>query len=55
LAGRLSPATFVWPPSAGRGRTGERVTDKGVAALAAERSEWRRFAAGLQAVVGWSV
>jgi PadR family transcriptional regulator, regulatory protein PadR len=31
------------------------LTDKGVAALAAERSEWRRFAAGVQAVLGWSV
>jgi len=25
-----------------------------VAALAAERTEWRRFASGMRAVLGWS-
>jgi DNA-binding PadR family transcriptional regulator len=30
------------------------LTDKGAAALAAEQTQWRRFAAGVQAVMGWS-
>jgi transcriptional regulator len=30
------------------------LTGKGASALAAEQAQWRRFAAGMQAVVGWS-
>jgi hypothetical protein len=30
------------------------LTTKGEAALAAERTEWKRFAGGIQAVLGWS-
>ena len=45
----------TWADTTGRKRRIYALTDKGVAALAAERSEWRRFAAGVQAVVGWSV
>jgi len=45
----------TWADNAGRKRRVYALTDKGVAALAAERSEWRRFAASVQAVVGWSV
>jgi hypothetical protein len=29
------------------------LTDKGVAALAAEQTEWRRFAGAVHAVLGW--
>jgi DNA-binding PadR family transcriptional regulator len=36
----------------GRRRRVYALTDKGVAALAAERTAWRRFAAGMQAVLG---
>jgi DNA-binding PadR family transcriptional regulator len=43
-----------WSDSRGRKRRVYGLTDKGVAALAAERNEWRRFATGIQAVVGWS-
>ena len=45
----------TWADTTGRKRRVYALTDQGVAALAAERSEWRRFAAGVQAVVGWSV
>jgi PadR family transcriptional regulator PadR len=45
----------TWADNAGRKRRVYALTDKGVSALAAERSEWRRFAASVQAVVGWSV
>jgi PadR family transcriptional regulator, regulatory protein PadR len=36
----------------GRRRRVYALTDKGEAALAAERTAWRRFAAGMQAVLG---
>jgi DNA-binding PadR family transcriptional regulator len=36
----------------GRRRRVYGLTDQGAAALAAERTEWRRFAVGIQAVVG---
>jgi PadR family transcriptional regulator, regulatory protein PadR len=42
-----------WADADGRRRRVYGLTDKGVAALAAERTEWRRFASGVQAVVGW--
>lgn len=43
-----------WADAAGRKRRIYALTDKGVAALAAERREWRRFASGVQAVVAWT-
>ena len=43
-----------WADAEGRKRRVYALTDKGVAALAAERTEWRRFTAGVQAVLGWS-
>lgn len=42
-----------WADAGGRRRRVYALTDKGVAALAAEQTEWRRFASGVQAVVGW--
>jgi PadR family transcriptional regulator PadR len=42
-----------WTDAGGRQRRIYALTDEGVAALAAEHSQWRRFAAGVQAVVGW--
>jgi PadR family transcriptional regulator len=50
-AGLLSSS---WADAQGRKRRVYALTDKGVAALAAGRTEWRRFATGMQAVVGWS-
>jgi PadR family transcriptional regulator, regulatory protein PadR len=44
-----------WADNSGRKRRVYALTDKGVTALAAERNEWRRFATGVQAVVGWSM
>jgi PadR family transcriptional regulator, regulatory protein PadR len=43
-----------WTDAEGRKRRVYALTDKGAAALAAEQTEWRRFASGMQAVVGWS-
>lgn len=43
-----------WADGEGRKRRVYGLTDKGVAALAAEQGEWRRFAQGVQAVLGWS-
>jgi PadR family transcriptional regulator, regulatory protein PadR len=43
-----------WADAGGRRRRVYALTDKGVAALAAEQSEWRRFARGMHAVTGWS-
>jgi PadR family transcriptional regulator, regulatory protein PadR len=43
-----------WADVNGRQRRVYGLTEKGAAALAAEQSEWRRFAGGIQAVVGWS-
>jgi PadR family transcriptional regulator PadR len=43
-----------WADADGRRRRIYRLTDKGSAALAAERTEWRRFATGVQTVLGWS-
>jgi DNA-binding PadR family transcriptional regulator len=42
-----------WADVTGRRRRIYGLTDKGAAALAAEQTEWRRFAVGVQAVVGW--
>lgn len=43
-----------WADTEGRKRRVYALTTKGAAALAAERTEWRRFATGVQAVLGWS-
>jgi len=43
-----------WADTPGRRRRVYALTDKGAAALTAEQAQWRRFAAGIQAVVGWS-
>jgi PadR family transcriptional regulator, regulatory protein PadR len=43
-----------WADAGGRRRRVYALTDKGVAALAAQQSEWRRFARGMHAVMGWS-
>jgi len=42
-----------WAEAEGRQRRVYALTDKGAAALAAELSEWRSFASGIHAVVGW--
>jgi PadR family transcriptional regulator PadR len=43
-----------WAQAEGRRRRVYGLTEAGAAALAAERTEWRRFAGGVQAVLGWS-
>jgi DNA-binding PadR family transcriptional regulator len=43
-----------WSDEQGRKRRVYALTDKGVAELADQRTEWRRFAGGIQAVLGWS-
>ncbi len=43
-----------WLDADGRKRRVYALTSKGEAALAAERTEWKRFATGVQAVLGWS-
>jgi len=43
-----------WADAEGRRRRVYALTDRGAAALAAERTQWRRFATGVQAVVGWT-
>jgi PadR family transcriptional regulator, regulatory protein PadR len=43
-----------WADAGGRRRRVYALTDKGATALAAEQTQWRRFAAGVQAVMGWS-
>jgi PadR family transcriptional regulator, regulatory protein PadR len=43
-----------WADAHGRRRRVYGLTERGAAALAAEQAEWRRFAVGVQAVVGWS-
>jgi DNA-binding PadR family transcriptional regulator len=43
-----------WAQAEGRRRRVYGLTDKGVAALAAEQAEWRKFAGSVQAVLGWS-
>ncbi|HZC41158.1 MAG TPA: helix-turn-helix transcriptional regulator [Streptosporangiaceae bacterium] len=42
-----------WGQAEGRRRRVYALTDEGAAALAAEQTEWRRFARGMRAVVGW--
>jgi DNA-binding PadR family transcriptional regulator len=43
-----------WAEGEGRKRRVYGLTDKGVAALAAEQTEWRTFTTSVQAVLGWS-
>jgi DNA-binding PadR family transcriptional regulator len=43
-----------WTDANGRRRRVYALTDKDVAALAAEQTGWRRFTGGVHAVVGWS-
>ena len=43
-----------WTRANSRQRRMYALTDKGAAALADGRTEWRQFAAGIQAVLGWS-
>ena len=42
----------TWAQAEGRRRRVYGLTDEGAAALAAQRTEWRRFARGVQAVLG---
>ena len=52
---RLEAAELLasdWADAPGRRRRVYTLTGKGAAALAAEQARWRRFAAGMQAVVG---
>jgi PadR family transcriptional regulator, regulatory protein PadR len=44
-----------WAEADGRRRRVYALAQAGAAALAAEQSQWRRFAHGVQAVVGWSM
>jgi DNA-binding PadR family transcriptional regulator len=44
-----------WAQADGRRRRVYALTETGAAALAAERNQWRRFANGVQAVLGWSM
>lgn len=46
--------TSDWSHVDGRRRRIYALTPAGQAALAAERREWKRFAGGVQAVLGWS-
>jgi DNA-binding PadR family transcriptional regulator len=43
-----------WAQAEGRRRRVYGLTDKGVAALAAQQTQWRKFANGVQAVLGRS-
>ncbi len=43
----------TWAQAEGRRRRVYGLTDEGVAALAAEPDDWRRFASGVQAVLRW--
>ena len=52
---RLAAAGLIgssWVDADGRGRRVYALTDEGEAGLAARRTEWRRFAAGMQAILG---
>ena len=42
-----------WAAAGGRRRRVYALTDKGAGALAAQQTEWRRFARGVHAVLGW--
>lgn len=51
-AGLLSSS---WAEADGRRRRVYALTEAGAAARVTEQTEWRRFAIGVQAVVGWSM
>jgi len=42
-----------WARAEGRRRRVYALTDKGVADLAAQRTQWRAFERGVQSVLGW--
>jgi PadR family transcriptional regulator, regulatory protein PadR len=44
----------TWAEVVGRRRRVYGLTDQGVAALAAQQAEWRKFAGGVHAVLGWA-
>lgn len=44
----------TWEQADGRRRRVYGLTDQGVAALAAQQTEWRSFAGGMHAVLGWA-
>ncbi len=44
----------TWARADGRRRRVYGLTDRGVAALAVQQTEWRRFAGGVHAVLGWA-
>ena len=44
----------TWAQADGRRRRVYGLTGQGVAALAAQQTEWRRFAGGIHAVLGWA-
>ena len=46
--------TSTWAEAEGRRRRVYGLTDQGVAALAAQQTEWRKFAGGVHAVLGWA-
>jgi putative ABC transport system ATP-binding protein len=56
LVPMLSAAENVGVPLriAGRRRRVYGLTDQGAAALAAQQTEWRKFAGGVHAVLGWA-
>jgi PadR family transcriptional regulator, regulatory protein PadR len=43
-----------WADTDGRKRRVYALTTKGATALAAQRTEWKRFATGVQSVLAWS-
>ena len=43
-----------WADADGRQRRVYTLTSNGATALAAEQAEWKRFASGVHAVLGWS-
>ena len=45
----------TWDQAEGRRRRVYGLTDQGAAALTAQQTEWRRFAGGVHAVLGWAV
>jgi PadR family transcriptional regulator PadR len=50
---RAGLLTSSWQDAEGRRRRVYALTADGEAALAAERSEWKRFAGGIGQVLGW--
>jgi DNA-binding PadR family transcriptional regulator len=54
--GTIYPALLAstWDRADGRRRRVYGLTDRGAAALAAQQTEWRRFAGGVGAVLGWA-